>query len=137
MPSYKKIIGANIKRERISRDMSVDELAKMLKLSSAFIGLIERGQRGAKLENLIKIADIFGITVNDLIYNQSVSGKTEVAEPKYKSSADSKRSAISSLLFDFDESELDFLISTIRNLKTLRNEAKDYSEMDLEEDLEK
>lgn len=120
MSSYKKIIGANIKRERTERNMSVEELARMLNLSPTFIGLIERGHRGAKLENLIKISDIFGITLDNLICENLPEKINEVRESKYKNQREVKLAAMTSLLYDCNDSELDFLISTIRNLKNLR-----------------
>ena len=119
MSSYRKNIGANIRYERTIRNMSIDELAEMLHLSTAFIGLIERGQRGAKLSNLIKMAEIFGITINDLIYGRH--GNTlEVKEESEAALLSTKRATISALLFDFDCDELDFIISNIRSLRVLR-----------------
>ncbi|MDR2899723.1 MAG: helix-turn-helix transcriptional regulator [Clostridiales bacterium] len=118
--SYRKKIGENIRFERTKRNISIDELAEMLGLSTAFIGLIERGQRGAKLSNLIKIADIFGITVNELIYG-NLNSVTYVNESKEDDIIFLKKGTISSLLFDLDENELDFVIASIRNLKVLRN----------------
>ena len=117
---YKKIVGANINRERTERDMSIDELARMLDLSPAFIGLIERGQRGAKLDNLIKIADIFGITLNDLIYEHANNDDKLLQEPNSDKEIEGKKAAITSLLYDLNENELDFIISTIRSLKVLK-----------------
>lgn len=122
---YKKIVGANINRERTERDMSIDELARMLDLSPAFIGLIERGQRGAKLDNLIKIADIFGITLNDLIYEHTNKDDKLLQEPNSDKEIEGKKAAITSLLYDLNENELDFIISTIRSLKVLKEEEID------------
>jgi len=119
MSSYKKNIGANIRYERTIRNMSIDELAEMLHLSTAFIGLIERGQRGAKLSNLIKISEIFGITVNDLIYNTH-NEPMEVREDNDAVLKEAKKTTIKSLLYDLDANELDFVISAIRSLRTLK-----------------
>ena len=131
MSSYRKHIGANIRYERTIRSMSIDELAEMLHLSTAFIGLIERGQRGAKLSNLIKTAEIFGITVNDLIYGRH-GDALEVREESEAVALASKKATISSLLYDFDSNELDLIISNIRALRTLKSSrsTSDYSEDD-------
>jgi len=120
MSSYRKRIGANIRYERTVRNMSIDELAEMLQLSTAFIGLIERGQRGAKLSNLIKTAEIFGITVNDLIYGDH-GNALEVNEENDADLILTKKATISSLLYDLDCDELDFIISSIRSLRVLKN----------------
>ena len=120
MSSYRKRIGANIRYERTVRNMSIDELAEMLQLSTAFIGLTERGQRGAKLSNLIKTAEIFGITVNDLIYGDH-GNALEVNEENDADLILTKKATISSLLYDLDCDELDFIISSIRSLRVLKN----------------
>ena len=119
MSSYRKRIGANIRYERTIRNISIDELAEMLHLSTAFIGLIERGQRGAKLSNLIKTAEIFGININDLIYG--THGNTlEIKEESEAALLSVKKNTISSLLYDLDCNELDLIISNIRSLRILK-----------------
>ena len=120
MSSYRKDIGANIRYERTIRNMSIDELAEMLHLSTAFIGLIERGQRGAKLSNLIRMTEIFGITINDLIYGRR-SNELEIKEENEGASLATKKSTISTLLYDLDGDELDFVISNIRSLRILKS----------------
>ena len=128
-----EVIGANIRRERLIRRMSMDELAEILQLSAAFVGLIERGQRGAKLANLMKIADVFGITVNDLVYSKSsdvleVREEWEGHEKPVESTKQQKKDAIMSLIYDFSVEEMEFVIDSIKGLKTLkRNSKKDYS----------
>jgi len=121
-------IGANIRRERLLRRMSMEELSEILQLSTAFIGLIERGQRGAKLANLMKIAEVFGITVNDLIYSRD-SDALEVREEweghekpieQEDFMKQQKKNAIMSLVYDFNVDEMEFVIETIKGLKTLK-----------------
>ena len=53
------IVGRNIRRERLARKMSIKELAKCLKVSTAYMGLIERGKRGTTALNLFKLAVLF------------------------------------------------------------------------------
>jgi len=104
--------------------MSIDELSETLRLSTAFVGLIERGQRGAKLANLMKIADIFGITVNDLIYPKS--GALQVREEwaggdaSIETLRQQKKDAIMSLAYDFTVEELEFIIGAIKSLRVLK-----------------
>jgi transcriptional regulator with XRE-family HTH domain len=121
--SYVEKIGANIRAERIKRNISTDELAEMLGLTSAFIGLIERGQRGAKLSNLIKICDIFGVTLNDIVYGSGCRPDYVINSANEDATIFLKRGALSSLTFDFDEDELDFIIAFVRNLRAYNNEA--------------
>lgn len=117
-----KLIGANIRRERILRSMSMEELADILQLSVAFLGLIERGQRGSNLANLMKIADVFEITVNDLIgcKNSTTPSIPEIRdeweghEKPTESDFQQKRNAIISHVYDFSIEEMEFLIDSIK-----------------------
>jgi len=119
--------------------MSIEELSELLRLSTAFVGLIERGQRGAKLANLLKIADIFSITLNDLVYNKGVDSlevreKDEENEEVIKQQ---KKDAIMSLIYDFSSDELDFVITAVKGLRTLkRNDCKGDLGLDDEDDEE-
>ena len=131
-----KVIGSNIRRERILRNMSIEELSEILQLSTAFVGLIERGQRGVKLSNLLKIADIFGITVNDLVYNRS-SNILEVREENENEETlrQQKKDAIMSLVYDFSSDELHFIITAIKGVRTLKKNDGEYdADFDDEDD---
>jgi len=102
--------------------MSIEELSEILQLSTAFIGLIERGHRGAKLYNLLRIADIFGITVNDLVYSKSADALEvrEGNEDGEKAVKQQKKDAMMSLVYDFSAEELQFIISTIKAMRSLK-----------------
>lgn len=136
-------IGGNIRRERLLRRMSMEELSEILQLSTAFIGLIERGQRGAKLANLLKISEVFGITVNDLVYDKEpnvleVREEWEGHEKPVEHEAfirQQKKNAIMSLIYDFSVEEMEFIIESIKGLKALKRSInkKDY-DMGMEDD---
>jgi len=113
----RKIIGENVRRERILRDISMDEFAEMLTLTPGFIGLIERGQRGTTSSTLYKIADIFGASIDSFFEIREDLTMSE-ADGKNKSMA--KRQKISSLIFDFTGEELDYVINSLLNLRSLR-----------------
>ena len=58
------IIGGNIKQERLSRGMTIDEVSELMNLTPGFVGLIERGERGITILNLCKLTEIFGVDIN-------------------------------------------------------------------------
>lgn len=111
----KKIIGERIRNERLKRNMSSEELASILNVSQSFIGLIERGQRGTNIKLLSDICDIFQITLDDIISDK----KLKMCERKNDTYND-KISAINSLLRTLNVYELDFVISTIKNLYNMK-----------------
>ena len=109
----RKIIGENIRNQRKLRNLSTDELAELMGLSPGFIGLIERGERGATTHNIMKLSEIFNVPVDTFI-------TAGTGEPK-KTSVVTKRERIGSLIVDLNDHELEFVISTIKSLKNLRN----------------
>ena len=104
------LMGENIRKERASRNISVDQLAKLLDITPGFMGLIERGQRGANPSTLLKLSEIFETTVDTFFYGR------EDAEPLVAGNKNEEalRKQIASLVFDSDEAELEFIIATVK-----------------------
>ncbi len=115
----RKIMGENIRKERITRNMSIDELAELLELTSGFVGLIERGRRGATAYTLYKLSDIFNIPVDTLFQKPGTASSLKVEEGK--SQTKSKRNKINSLMSDMNEIELDFVINTIKGVRSIKD----------------
>lgn len=63
-------IGKRIRRFRQERGITQEELAYEIDSSAAYISNIERGIKKPSLQKLFDIADIFQITLNDLIYEK-------------------------------------------------------------------
>jgi len=61
-----KIIGKNIRNERESRHLLLEDLAKLLYLSSSHLSLIERGKRGTTSVTLAKLSKVLDISIDDL-----------------------------------------------------------------------
>lgn len=57
-------VGKRIRQLRECKKISREELAEILELSDSYIGLIERGARGITLENLVKIANLFEVSLD-------------------------------------------------------------------------
>ena len=111
----KIIIGRNIRNERVIRGMSLDELAELLGQSPGFLGLVERGQRGATAQNLLKLADIFGISIDSLFLRGEI-------ESYVMSNGLQKK--LSSLISDFSEIELFFIINVVKEFRQTRIQTK-------------
>ena len=107
--NYKKKIGARIRREREALRMSLEELAGMVGISSAFLGLIERGNRGVKIDKLARFADIFGLTVNDFVYT--------LKKPARHNTVDAKRALLVTLVKQIDDEKmLDMVKDILKHL---------------------
>ena len=66
------LIGENIRRERKSRGITLGELAELMGLTTGFVGLVERGSRGASPHTLLQLATILDISIDDLFYRKDI-----------------------------------------------------------------
>jgi len=60
------ILGERIRAERIKNHITQEALAEKCDISKNFVSLIENG-RNMSLETIIKIANVFGVTVDYLL----------------------------------------------------------------------
>lgn len=60
-------IGENIKKIRIEKGISRKSLSEDLNVSESTISRYENGKRKPSIETLNKIADVLGVTINDLV----------------------------------------------------------------------
>jgi len=111
----KTMIGRNIRNERVIRGMSLDELAELMEQSPGFLGLVERGQRGATAQNLLKLADIFGISIDSLFLRGEIESYVL---------SDGLQKKLSSLISDFSEIELFFIINVVKEFRQTRIQTK-------------
>ena len=122
----RKVIGENIRAERCSRNISMQELSEMMKLSENTVSSIERGRRGATTLSLYKLADLFNTSI-DSFFTES-SEFLAMREAPHDAKAD-KRKRIECLIKHKSEAELDFIIHILmglRNHKPIRD--GDYEE---------
>jgi len=109
-----EIIGKNIRLERESRRLSRDELAEMMELTSSHMGLIERGERGATAVTLSKLSRAFDIPI-DHLFESTRPGGMSVKEER-DSGPQANRKKVQSLMTCLDETELEFIIHSIKGL---------------------
>ena len=109
-------IGKNVRRERLSRSISVEEFADMMGLTHGFIGLIERGQRGTTSRCLYRISKVLGISI-DTLFEEREFDENEVQEINEEKAL---RQKISSITFDFSQEELTYATNMLLSLRDLR-----------------
>lgn len=101
------------KRLRILREnsnMNQEKLAKMLNLSASTIGMYEQGRRQPDNETLLKLTEIFDVSLDYLM------GKTEVK--KYDSPYDSElEKVLFSKAKDLTDSEKMTILNVINAIK--------------------
>lgn len=60
-------VGLRLRMLRKAYNLSIDELAKTLNITSGFLGLIERGYRGLTLPRLLTLSKLFNVSIDYLI----------------------------------------------------------------------
>ena len=110
-----KIIGDNIRREREIRDLSRDELAEILDLTTSHMGLIERGERGATGVTLLKLSRVLDKSIDDFFHNAK-DKIVVVSEGVNKDNLETKRKKVSSLITYLTDKEFKFIVDVIKGL---------------------
>lgn len=114
---YVEIIGSNIRYERRKRGLTIDDFAKIIGMAPGFLGLIERGQRGTSIKNMVAIANFFGITMDELItVDLSSDDKHNEID---NSKAGKARRALASLTTSLSDDEVVFITSVIKSMNKM------------------
>lgn len=105
-------IGKRIKIARIQKDMTQEKLAEAIELSPTHLSNIERGNGKVSLTTLVNIANILGVTVDNLLCDNVIKCKPEFEKD------------IQLLLNDCDDYEIRIIKDMIAFLiRTLRKDA--------------
>lgn len=73
--SYLKIIGSNIKKARLKKEMTQETLAEKCNISSKHISAIERGITAGSTLLIMNICNILGVTPNYIFNGTIVDSK--------------------------------------------------------------
>ena len=115
---YAKIIGSNIRYERKRRGLTIDDFAKVIGMAPGFLGLIERGQRGTSVKNMVAIAEFFDISLDDLITKDLSNSGADMKDMENTRSAKARR-ALRSLVSSLTEDEIVFVTSVIKSMNKM------------------
>ena len=79
-PSVPKAVGASLRAWRHESGLSIREVAKLSGLSMSFVSLVERGETEIALTRLIRLTDVFGRHVSDVM--KGVDDPARQSSPK-------------------------------------------------------
>lgn len=96
------IVGANLRRLRTKRGLSLERLAKASSVSRAMLSQIELGQSTPTINVLWKIARALGVPFSALISDQSIGGTSIIPAARAKVLTSHDGSFSSRALFPFD-----------------------------------
>ena len=122
MQYNQKLLGQNLRIEREKRNLSREQFAAIMGVSTDYIGLVERGTKGYSNKNLCKLNELFGISLDSVFLN------TYDSETKHLKM---KPIAISEYInnSNFSDLELYLLISMLAAYVELKNK-EDMSEQE-------
>lgn len=69
-------LGKRIREERLKLRLTQEKLSEEVNISDSYMGQIERGERSLTLENLVKVANRLGVTI-DYLLSDSVQVRDE------------------------------------------------------------
>ena len=95
-------LGKRIRQERLKNNLTQEQLAEMIDVSTTYIGFIERGERSVTLEKIIDISTILHVSVDDLLSHYQ-NGSPEEAQTSelnnlWKAASTDERELILSLI---------------------------------------
>lgn len=68
-------VGQRLRRERVLRKLTIEQMASYLDISTAYLGAVERGKRPVSSRLLKRIHDRLGLSYDFLLEGYSVSGQ--------------------------------------------------------------
>ncbi|MCL2399051.1 MAG: helix-turn-helix domain-containing protein [Defluviitaleaceae bacterium] len=129
--SMNKEIGRRIRELRVSYNLSIDRLAEMLEITPGFLGLVERGERGATIERLTSLSKIFRVPLDYLVLGSESVSPTKQSDNTVKFLErilnEQEMSKLVELgkslsMFQYDEDEMDLLFDALHfQLKFFHN----------------
>lgn len=72
-------IGARLRAERTALGLTLSALAAKTRLSEAFISRLERGAASASVANLVQMAEVLGLTMQELFETPTVPRRTRLS----------------------------------------------------------
>jgi transcriptional regulator with XRE-family HTH domain len=86
-----QLFGANVRRLRQARGMSIEALADEVGLAYTYVGQIERGRRNPTLSVVERFAAVFGVDPRDMFDEGTGSGLTQFGQPESRAPSPPKK----------------------------------------------
>ena len=73
-----KELGQRVRRVRLLRELTQEQLAERADVVNSYVGVIERGEKKASINTLVKIANALNCSVDYLLGDSLVSGQDRI-----------------------------------------------------------
>lgn len=71
----RRLVGGNIRRLRLERDMSQEDLAFEAGINRAYLSTVENGKRNISIDNIIAVANALTVDPRELLRPLDQAGK--------------------------------------------------------------
>jgi transcriptional regulator with XRE-family HTH domain len=75
-PSARQLFSQNIRKARVAKGLSQEDLAELAGLHRNYVGGVERGERNISVDNMEKIAKALATTIPKLLQESSPAAKS-------------------------------------------------------------
>ena len=74
--SARQLFSQNVRKARLAKGLSQEDLAELASLHRNYVGGVERGERNISIDNMEKLAKALGSTIAKLVPGSPSSAKT-------------------------------------------------------------
>lgn len=96
-------IGMRIRKVRKERGYTREQLAEYADMSSNFLGAVENGRKGMKVQNLAKIAKALDVTADYLLFGSAPFKENAKINAMLSSMSEDKRKQVEKMITVFME----------------------------------
>lgn len=118
-----RIFGENMGKVRKDRGLTSELLGKFLGLSTAYVGLIERGERTPSLKVFLNICDFFGENSEDMLTRNAYSKSNNLNSSHgtfVENKLARKHNMASNMIKTFNADEVDHMVHILKSFRNLR-----------------
>lgn len=66
-PSARRIFAENLRKARLARELSQEDLAELASLHRTYVGSVERAERNVSIDNMERLAVSVGVSLPSLL----------------------------------------------------------------------
>jgi transcriptional regulator with XRE-family HTH domain len=66
-PSARRIFAENLRKARLARELSQEDLAELASLHRTYVGSVERAERNVSIDNMERLAAAVGVSLPSLL----------------------------------------------------------------------
>ena len=107
METIAEIIGKRVRAQRKNIGLSQEQLAELCDLHPTYIGQLERGEKNASLETIMRVCKGLNVAPSELFSNVSAGSEKTTADVIYD------------LVMDMPESKQKIILNIIRDINSI------------------